>query len=325
MKPLASIVITTYNSAGFIGPTIESALHQDFGSERYEVVVVDDGSQDRTLSILKGYEKSYRNLHIIAQENEGPAVARTKVINKAEGHYIFMMSHDCIAERFWISDVVKIFEKNPKVGLIQGKLLPTESINLPIYHCNNFTSFRVTFDTAEIAYRAEALDKAGRYFDEKFSANGDDADLAWRIIESGYGYRWVDKVLMRHIILPRRFVDDLRSLPNMMLFPYLIKIHPGIRAFLPYRVVWGSKFKYLLLILLILAMFLALSGYSILGAVFILLALLFNLYRTLRSTSSYRISLWQKLFIVFPFHLLFDNLLGLYLVAGSIRHRSLIL
>ena len=325
MKPTASIVITTYNSAPFIGPTIESALKQNFNSQEYEVLVLDDGSRDTTVSILQNYQKTHSNFRLLTQKNAGPAAARTKVIQEARGDYILMMSHDCLAEPDWISKVVKAFQKDSQVGLVQGKLLPSQPINLPIYHCNNFSSFVPTFDTAEIAYRAEALDKAGRYFDSKFSANGDDADLAWRIIESGYKYLWLDETLMHHIVLPRRFSADLKALPAMTLFPYLVKIHPSMRQFLPYRLLWGSKFKYLLPATIVLAVILTILGLWPWGIGLILLGLSFNLYRVLRGTKDHQVPLWQKVLIVFPHRLLFDTLLGLYLIIGSIRYRSAIL
>lgn len=325
MRPLASIVITTFNSAQFIEPTLKSALDQKFDPKKYEVVVVDDGSKDKTVYILRDYAKSYKNLRLVIQKNQGPAAARTVAIKEAKGQFVLMMSHDCIATAAWITEVIKAFEKDPKIGMVQGQLLPLESINRPFFHCNNFTTPRITFDTAEIAYRATALDKAGRYFEQKFSANGDDADLGWRIIEAGYKYQWVDKVLMHHIILPRRFSSDLKALPAMSLFPYLIHIHPSMRQALPYKILWGSKFKYLLILSLFIAAILVVFGFWQIGLIAILTVLIFNLYRVLRSTSDYTISPLQKFFLVFPHRLLFDSLLGIYLIIGSIKYRSIVL
>src|SRR5690348_6020232 len=133
MRLLASIVITTFNSAQFIEPTLDSALNQNFDPDKYEVLVVDDGSKDKTVYILRDYAKRYKNLRLIIQKNQGPAASRTVAIQEAGGQYILMMSHDCIAKKSWLSDVLKAFEKDSKIGIVQGQLLPSEPINYPIF------------------------------------------------------------------------------------------------------------------------------------------------------------------------------------------------
>lgn len=87
---LISILIPTYNVEQYINRCIDSALNQTY--KNIEIIVVDDGSTDKTLKILKKYNSSKIKVYTIA--HSGAAVARNKCFEKASGKYIFWLDSD---------------------------------------------------------------------------------------------------------------------------------------------------------------------------------------------------------------------------------------
>lgn len=91
-----SVIIAAYNAALYLEETLESVLNQTI--DDYEVIVVNDGSRDNTLDILREYEKKYSILKIIDKENGGPSSARNAGLDIAQGEYIFFFDADDILE-----------------------------------------------------------------------------------------------------------------------------------------------------------------------------------------------------------------------------------
>jgi glycosyltransferase involved in cell wall biosynthesis len=90
MKPLVSILIPAFNCQGWIGDSITSALGQTW--PRKEIIVVDDGSTDRTLSIARRFAS--RHLCVASQVNQGAAAARNKAFSMCQGDYIQWLDAD---------------------------------------------------------------------------------------------------------------------------------------------------------------------------------------------------------------------------------------
>lgn len=111
---LISVVIPCYNVEDYIDETMDSLIGQtlDFRSN-IEVVLVDDGSQDATLEICKGYEKKYPdNVKIIPQKNQGQATARNVGIKHATGKYVnFLDADDTLSENTF-SNIICFFEQH---------------------------------------------------------------------------------------------------------------------------------------------------------------------------------------------------------------------
>src|SRR5438477_12641910 len=84
MRPLVSILIPAYNAEPWIADTIQSAIAQTW--PRKEIIVVDDGSDDRSLSIA--HEFSSRGVLVAPQKKRGAAVARYKAFPLCGGEYV---------------------------------------------------------------------------------------------------------------------------------------------------------------------------------------------------------------------------------------------
>ncbi len=90
MQPLVSILIPAFNSQEWIADTLRSAIAQTW--ENKEIIVVDDGSRDRTLGVARQFESSL--VRIVAQSNQGAAAARNTAYSFSHGDYIQWLDAD---------------------------------------------------------------------------------------------------------------------------------------------------------------------------------------------------------------------------------------
>ena len=96
-KPLISICVTAYNAEKHISESIDSILNQSY--KPMEIIVVNDGSTDRTGEILKTYAK--KGIKVIEQENQGQCAAANRAYKEAKGEYIkFFDADDILSENF---------------------------------------------------------------------------------------------------------------------------------------------------------------------------------------------------------------------------------
>lgn len=97
MDDLLSIIIPAYNIEPYIGRCLESLIIQTY--KNLEIIVVDDGSTDNTLSIIKEYCNKDNRINVIHKKNEGVSVARLIGMKKASGEYIGFVDGDDIVEK----------------------------------------------------------------------------------------------------------------------------------------------------------------------------------------------------------------------------------
>lgn len=90
MEPLVSILIPAFNAEKWIADTIKSAIAQSW--PRKEIIIVDDGSSDRTLAVARQFAS--KNVAILTQENQGPSKARNRALSFSQGDYIQWLDAD---------------------------------------------------------------------------------------------------------------------------------------------------------------------------------------------------------------------------------------
>jgi glycosyltransferase involved in cell wall biosynthesis len=118
MALTVSVIIPVYNGARFISAALDSVLAQDVSS--MEIIVVDDGSTDETVNIVHRYPQAT----LLQQENQGPAAARNRGVERASGEFLaFIDADDCwpAGRLRWQIDYLR---DHPDVDIVQGKLQP---------------------------------------------------------------------------------------------------------------------------------------------------------------------------------------------------------
>ena len=107
---MISIIVPLYNAAEYIEKTIEMVCRQTY--KDWELILVDDGSRDGSLNVLREYEKKDTRLKVIHQENAGVSVARNNAMKEALGQFMtFVDGDDMIAEDS-LANIEQIIIKN---------------------------------------------------------------------------------------------------------------------------------------------------------------------------------------------------------------------
>jgi glycosyltransferase involved in cell wall biosynthesis len=91
---LLSIVIPVYNVEKYIRACLESVFHQDIDERVIEVLIINDGTTDKSMEMIDDIVRSHSNIIVINQKNQGPSVARNNGIAHARGEYILMIDSD---------------------------------------------------------------------------------------------------------------------------------------------------------------------------------------------------------------------------------------
>ncbi|MDO8525690.1 MAG: glycosyltransferase [Candidatus Omnitrophota bacterium] len=197
--PKVSVILPAYNGEKFIAAALDSVLGQAYTD--YEIIVVDDGSKDRTADILSRYTGKVK---IISQENGGIAKARNTAIENSEGKYLAFLDQDDT----WLPDKlalqVALMESDSSLGLVYtdvyitndkgAELLsfklrkPHRGIAAEELFLNNFIA------TSSVMTKKECFEKVG-LFDQSLSPCLDYD--RWLNIAALYKIDYVDKPLAR--------------------------------------------------------------------------------------------------------------------------------
>ncbi|NLD23985.1 MAG: glycosyltransferase family 2 protein, partial [Bacteroidales bacterium] len=114
-----SVIIPVYNMELYLAETLESVLKSDYPN--FEVIVMDDESTDKSLSIAEYYKKKDSRIRIFSQRNEGASSARNNAIKEAQGRYILPVDADNLISDNYISEAAKVLDENPSVKLVSSE------------------------------------------------------------------------------------------------------------------------------------------------------------------------------------------------------------
>ncbi|MEY4949324.1 MAG: hypothetical protein RL698_1535 [Pseudomonadota bacterium] len=187
--PMFSVVVCSYNADRTMEPCLQSL--QDLPYPNYEVIVVNDGSTDRTLEIARRYEGG--RIRIIDQANMGLSAARNVGIEAARGDIVAYTDSDCVVDPDWLTYLSYKFRDGfkavggPNFPPPEDALVPSVVAVSP----GGPTHVLLNDDVAEhvpgcnMAFEKSVLEEIGG-FDVLYAAAGDDVDLCWRLQNAGY-------------------------------------------------------------------------------------------------------------------------------------------
>ena len=202
-----SVVIPAYNAEKSIQKTLNSLHNQSFKS--FEIIVVDDGSIDKTADIAKPLASK-----VIKTENRGPAAARNTGIQHASGEVIALIDADCQADRTWVESISRVFT-DKEISVIMGKvIIPPSSyigdaisaLGFPAGGSIGFDKvwkvtsegYTCTLSTCNCAFRRDIFNELGP-FDQDFRyAGGEDTLFAATIVKAGIKIKYCQEVRVFH-------------------------------------------------------------------------------------------------------------------------------
>jgi O-antigen biosynthesis protein len=186
--PKISVVVCAYNAEPTMRDCLESLTKLSY--PRYEAVIVDDGSTDRTGAIADEYPQ----FKIVHQPNRGLSAARNVGMAAATGDIIAYLDSDAMADPDWLTYLAWKFKRTDHAGVGGPNLPPPEEgwlANCVASSPGSPTHILLDDDTAEhipgcnMAFRKDALAEIGG-FDTTYTAAGDDVDICWRLQERGH-------------------------------------------------------------------------------------------------------------------------------------------
>ncbi|MGC8812773.1 MAG: glycosyltransferase, partial [Candidatus Aenigmatarchaeota archaeon] len=188
-----SVLIPAYNKESTVGKVIESVLALDYPEK--EIIVINDGSTDKTLEICRKFEKEGKIKLISYSKNKGKAFALNTGVKASSHDIIVTVDADSFPKKKSLKKLVKYFV-DPEVGAVAGTVkvlnknkLLTLPQSLEYLHqgfqrvCQGFLDAIMVAPGPLTAYRKEALAKAG-YFDDDTSV--EDFDMTIKIHKAGY-------------------------------------------------------------------------------------------------------------------------------------------
>ncbi len=214
--PKVSVVIPVYNSYKYIEETLDSVLSQTYTD--FEVIVVDDGSKDKTTSIVKQYQvKHPEKVILIQKENGGPASARNMGIKAAHGEFIAFNDSDDLWLPLKLEKQMEHFNSGPQIGLVYSKYTSfkddKELRTKPEKGHSGWIFAKLLsksiVQASTMIVRRKCLDAVGT-FDESFSL-ADEYDMSLRIAKK-FQCHFIDQSLTRYR------VHDTNASKNNLLF-----------------------------------------------------------------------------------------------------------
>lgn len=222
--PLVSIIIPNFNGEKYLPVCLSSLLKTSY--KNFELCIIDDGSSDTSEKIIHEFQK--KDKRIVYEKNSsniGAAASRNTMARKTIGKIFVFLDNDVEVTPEWLTEILKTFEKDEKIGGCQSLLVDYEYRNkiqtagthlwamtgwgLPIGKNENPSRFTeelpVIAISAALAIRKDVFDTVGG-FDEEEAIVTEDLDFSWRVWLSGYRivlspksivYHWTKSVDMR--------------------------------------------------------------------------------------------------------------------------------
>ncbi|UCE37822.1 MAG: glycosyltransferase [Thermoplasmata archaeon] len=216
--PFVSVVMTVLNMERTIKECLESLINLDYPKNKYEIIVVDGKSKDRTKEIVQSIIDDTKEPEIRLYEKEGlVGVGRNEAFSHSKGDFIAITDGDMVVPSDWLSNLIDGFEDD--VAGVGGpndnadKSLITTAIScidvqgpsndvVPLFGDNPYTEEKLsgsdvyTTVCRNTAYRKKVLDDI-KGFDERI-ISCDDPELNIKILKKGYKLKYTPNALVKH-------------------------------------------------------------------------------------------------------------------------------
>lgn len=218
-NPLVSVIIPVYNHERYVQTAIKSIINQTY--QNIQLLVIDDGSKDssyqKVMELKEECEKRFPKTYFETKPNEGSRATYNKLIEKAEGKYIYLIASDDISKPQAIEKEVEVLENNPDYVLAVGNnevidsegnlqdvptaketLTKARKINFESEDFGNYSTLFLIGNHIPNGYlvRKEIFDKCGKFTN--------DAPLEdwWEMLQlSKYGkFKFIDEILFSYRI-----------------------------------------------------------------------------------------------------------------------------
>jgi GT2 family glycosyltransferase len=232
-SPRVSVVVVTRNRAARLGRLLRSLREQTLDPDGFEVIVVDDRSEDGTAELVASEAETatFELRGMVAGEDGGLAAVRNRAWRAARGPLVGFVDDDCEATPAWLDEGMRAAVAHPGAA-IQGRTLPIPGEldrNGPLARTKLIEEAGPWYQTCNIFYPRELLERLGG-FDERFTVAGEDTDLGWRAREAGAAIEFAPGALVHHAVEEIGAGGWLRIALRERPLAVLFRDHAGLRA-----------------------------------------------------------------------------------------------
>jgi glycosyltransferase involved in cell wall biosynthesis len=225
--PAVSVIVPARNAAGTIGETLAALTRQDVG-EPYEVVVVDDGSDDETAAIAGRAGGAVR---VVRSEGRGPGPARNTGVTASTSPVLAFTDADCVPTPGWLQAGMAALRES---DLVQGRVEPDPGAQLgPFDHTVWVAGESGLYETANLFVRRELFERLGGFEDFLGARIGkplaEDLWLGWRARRAGARTAFSSEALVHHAVLPRGPAGYVGERLRLVYFPAIAQRVPELR------------------------------------------------------------------------------------------------
>lgn len=241
--PELSVHIPTYDRRSFLAGLVEGLETQTLAWDRFEVVVVDNGSSDGTWTELTGLlgRTPLRMTALRLPTNVGPAGARNAAVAASRGAVVAFTDDDCLPESEWLEALLAAMAG---ADVVQGRTEPDHVATGAWDRSIRIVAPTPLFETCNIAYRRSHFQAAGGFPEPDAvvagsgrRAFGEDVLLGAAAVAAGAVHGFAAGAVVRHRYLPGSYLDHVRQMRNLRGFPALARRSPPLA-----RALWGKLF-----------------------------------------------------------------------------------
>ena len=206
-----SIIVPTYNRCDEIEELIQSVNRLQFDKNRFELIIVDDGSNDNTAERVDDLRKATTlNIRFITQNNQGPGAARNTGMDNARGDFFIFIDSDCTVSTSWLFEIDNALRSSA-----------ADAFGGPDSYLESFPPLLKAIDYSMTSFittggiRGHKKKKLGKFYPRSFNMglsawlykqiggfgslrHGQDIEFSNRIIKSGAHVALIDKAIVYH-------------------------------------------------------------------------------------------------------------------------------
>ncbi len=198
--PFVSIIVPVYNGEHFMAKCLDSLLKQSYPRDKYEVIVVDNNSDDQSALIARSFD----GVKVFHEKKRGSYAARNFGISVARGHIIAFIDVDCIAAGNWLEQAARCLAARPCAGIVSGRVefFSPEPLSVwGYFDRNTFLNLEHSAragvsKTANMFVRRSLFDAIGLFDGDLLS--GGDVEWTARAVTAGFALDYCPGAVVQH-------------------------------------------------------------------------------------------------------------------------------
>jgi GT2 family glycosyltransferase len=206
-----SVIIPTYNRGWILRKSLEALFNQSYPKDKYEIILIDDGSTDDTETMIESLSSSYKFKYLRNKKRLGIPRTRNRGIRQAQGKYIIFTDSDVVASPDFIAQHMAYHKKYQEI-IVNGELIRVPSFKqIGKKRKSIFDLSLSPFDTANVSVARKPLLEVGGFDEDLLAYGWQDLELGYRLRKAGLKCKRNRQALGYHYF-KKKSLSDLPSL-----------------------------------------------------------------------------------------------------------------